>query len=69
MMEEQKDETIKETILKYLERFKEWLKPNKEDSLLVQSLKMIYKVLAVLLLLVFSPVIIVVLIFVFFAAL
>lgn len=69
MMEEQKDESIKETILKYFERFKEWLKPNKEDSLIVQSLKMVYKVLAVLLLIVFSPVIIVILIFVFFAAL
>lgn len=68
-MEEQKDESIKETILKYFERFKQWLKPNKEDSLLVQSLKMVYKILAVLLLIVFSPVIIVILIFVFFAAL
>jgi hypothetical protein len=68
-MEEMEDGGIKETILKYFQRFKEWLKPNKEDSLIVQSLKMIYKVLAVVLLLVFSPVIIVILIFVFFAAL
>ena len=60
---------IKEMIVDRFKKFAEWLKPNPADTVLVQSLKMIYKVIAVLVLIAFSPVILVVLIFVFFAAL
>ncbi len=68
-MEELQGESIKEMIVSKFKQLKEWLKPNPEDSMLITSLKMIYKIIAVLLLIAFSPVIIVILIFVFFAAL
>lgn len=68
-MEQLEGEGIKGTILSYFTKFKEWLKPNGADTLLVKSLKMIYKALAVLILIALSPVILVILIFVFFAAL
>ncbi len=68
-MEELQGESIKEMIVIKFKQFKEWLKPNPNDSMLIISLKMIYKLIAVLLLIAFSPVIIIILIFVFFAAL
>jgi hypothetical protein len=68
-MEQLEGEGIKESILNYSRKFKEWLKPNSADTLLLQSLKMVYKVLAVLVLVAFSPVILLILLFVFFAAL
>jgi len=68
IMEHLEGEGIRETIINYFKKFKEWLKPNSADTLLVQSLKMVYKVLAVLVLVAFSPVIIIILFFVFLAA-
>ena len=68
-MQELEGESIRESLIKRLNLFKEWLKPNPADTTLVTSLKMIYKVIAVLLLIVFSPVIFIVLLFIFFAAL
>jgi hypothetical protein len=68
-MEQLKGEGFKELILNKLKQFKEWLKPNPADSLLIQSLKMIYKAVAVLVLIIFSPVILLVMLFVFFAVL
>jgi hypothetical protein len=68
-MEQLEGEGLREMILNRLKKFREWLKPNPSDTLLVQSLKMIYKALAVLVLVAFSPVIIVIMLFVFFAAL
>ena len=68
-MQELEGESIRELAVKRLNQFKEWLKPNPTDSTLVISLKMIYKALAVLILIVFSPVILFILLFVFFAAL
>lgn len=68
IMEHLEGEGIRETIINYFKKFKEWLKPNSTDTLLVQSLKMVYKVLAVLILVAFSPVIIIILFFVFLAA-
>lgn len=68
-MDELEGDGLKETVRKYARNFLEWLKPNKDDSLLVQSLKMIYKVLAVIGLILCSPIILLILLFVFFAAL
>ncbi len=68
-MEELEGEGIKEMITNKFKQLKEWLKPNPNDSLVIICLKMIYKIIAVLLLIAFSPVIIAILIFVFFAAL
>jgi hypothetical protein len=68
-MEQLKGEGFKELILNKLKQFKEWLKPNPADSLFIQSLKMIYKAVAVLVLIIFSPVILLVMLFVFFAVL
>ncbi len=68
-MEQLKGEGMKELFINNLKKFKEWLKPNHADSLLVQSLKMIYKAAAVLVLIAFSPVIILIMLFVFFAVL
>lgn len=67
-MEELEGETPGEMVRSKFEQLKQWLKPNPADSTLITSLKMIYKVFAVLLLIAFSPVILVVLGFVFFAA-
>lgn len=68
-MQKLEGEGIRELLIKQINKFKEWLKPNPSDSTLVISLKMIYKVIAVLVLIVFSPVILIILLFVFFAAL
>ncbi len=68
-MEPLQGEGFKMMVLNRFKRLNEWLKPNPTDTFLIQSLKMIYKVLAVLALIVFSPVIIILLLFVFFAAL
>ena len=68
-MEQPEGDSLKETILNYFRKFKAWLKPDKADTLIVQSLKMVYKALAVLVLVIFSPVILIILIFVFMAAL
>lgn len=67
-MEHLKGEGIKEMIINRFKRLMEWLKPNPADTLLIQSLKMIYKALAVLVLIAFSPVILILLLFAFFAA-
>ena len=68
-MQELEGESIREMLVKRLNQLKEWLKPDAEDSTIVTSLKMIYKADAVLILIAFSPVILIILLFVFFAAL
>jgi hypothetical protein len=68
-MQELEGESIREMLVKRLNQLKEWLKPDAEDSTIVTSLKMIYKAVAVLILIAFSPVILIILLFVFFAAL
>ena len=68
-MEQLEGEGIKEMLINRVKSLKEWLKPNPNDTLLIQSLKMIYKALAVLVLIAFSPVILIILLLVFFAAL
>ena len=59
---------IKEFIKRWLIKIREWMKPDPEDHLLLQIIKFLFKCLALLILIAFSPVILVVLIFVFFAA-
>jgi hypothetical protein len=49
-------------------QFWTWMKPDPKDPLGITILKSIYKLIALLLLVAFSPVILVVLIFVFLAA-
>ncbi|MBA2746340.1 MAG: hypothetical protein H0U44_08960 [Flavisolibacter sp.] len=53
---------------KKIRQLLEWVKPVPEDPVIIKILKLIYKSIAVLLLIAFSPVILVVLIFVFLAA-
>jgi hypothetical protein len=68
-MEQLEGEGIKESMINKLKQFREWLKPNPADSLLIQSLKMIYKAAAVLVLIIFSPVILLIMLIVFFGVL
>ena len=68
-MEQLEGESIREMLLNRFYKYQAWLKPNPSDTFLIQSLKMIYKVLSVLVLVALSPVIIIILLFVFFAAL
>ena len=68
-MEQLEGESIKEMLISRVKRLKEWLKPNPSDTVLIQSLKMIYKALAVLILIALSPVILIILLLVFVAAL
>lgn len=67
-MEHLQGEGIKEMIINRFKRLMEWVKPNPADTLLIQSLKMIYKAIAVLVLIASSPVILIGLLFAFFAA-
>jgi hypothetical protein len=55
-------------VINRFKQLQEWLKPNPADNTLVIGLKMIYKVLAVLGLIAVSPILLVVLAFIFFAA-
>ena len=66
-MQELEGEGLKEMITNCLQQLREWLKPDPADNLLVTSLKMVYKAFAVLLLIAFSPVILIILVFVFVA--
>jgi hypothetical protein len=53
---------------RWLIKIREWMKPDPADHLLLQIAKMLFKCIALLVLIAFSPVIIVVLLFVFLAA-
>lgn len=68
-MEKLEGESFSEMLSNRWKQLREWLKPDPSDSLLVQSLKMIYKAIAVLILIALSPVILIILAFVFFATL
>ena len=52
-----------------LTALQEWLKPEPEDNLLLKIIKGIFKALALLVLVILSPVMLVILAFVFFAVL
>jgi hypothetical protein len=53
---------------KYVLQLRDWVQPDPGDPPLLRVLKLFYKSIAILLLIAFSPVILVVLAFVFFAA-
>jgi hypothetical protein len=55
-------------IRQWLAKIKEWIKPDPADNLFVQIVKLIFKCIALLILIALSPVLLVVLVFVFFAA-
>ena len=55
-------------IRKWFENLKEWIKPDPADNVFVQTGKLFFKCMALLVMLAFSPVLLVVLVFVFFAA-
>ncbi len=67
-MQQLEGEGLKEMVINRFKQLQEWLKPNPADNTLVIGLKMIYKVLAVLVLIAVSPILLVVLAFIFFAA-
>jgi hypothetical protein len=55
---------LKEKLL----QLREWIRPDPNDSHLLKVVKLFYKSIALLVLLAFSPVLLVILLFVFFAA-
>ncbi len=67
-MQQLEGEGLTEMVINRFKQLQEWLKPNPADNALVIGLKMIYKVLAVPGLIVVSPILLVVLTFIFFAA-
>ena len=67
-MQQLEGDSMKEMVRKKWAELIEWLKPNPRDSRLVIGLKMIYKAIAVLALIAVSPILVVVLLFIFFAA-
>jgi len=52
----------------WLIKIREWIRPNPKDSHLLQVIKLFFKSLALLVLIALSPLLLVVLLFVFFAA-
>ena len=58
-----------DTIRKWISRINEWMKPDTADALFVQVLKFVLKCIGLLVLIALSPVILVVMIFVFMVAL
>lgn len=68
-MNDKKPETFAQYFKLQLRRLKRWLKPDPADSLPVTVIKTVLKSIAVLILLIFSPVLILGLTVAFFAAL
>ena len=68
-MNENKDEGMRAYVVGKAKVFREWLKPDPTDKLAIQIVKSFFKGIVMLIMLALSPVILVVLIFVFFAAL
>ena len=58
-----------DTVRKWISRINEWMKPDTADALFVQVLKFVLKCIGLLVLIALSPVILVVMIFVFMVAL
>jgi hypothetical protein len=59
---------LADLIRQWWQKLQEWIKPDPADHLLLKGLKLIGKCIALLVLLALSPVILVVLLFVFLAA-
>ena len=67
-MEEEESVSMAEYVRRWIQKIQEWMKPNPDDIFLVQAIKFIFKCIALLILIALSPVILVVLLFVFLAA-
>lgn len=67
-IDELEGESFGEIIKKYFNRITEWVKPDPADPLWKTILKSIYKLIAVVILIALSPVLLIILLFVFFAA-
>lgn len=65
---EEESVSMGQYIRDWLEKIREWMKPNPADNMLVQAIKFFFKCIALLVLIALSPAILVVLIFVFLAA-
>ena len=68
-VEQENNTGFVDAIKKWISRINEWMKPDTSDSLFVQILKFILKCIALLVLIALSPVILVVMLFVFIVAL
>jgi len=67
-MEDEPQQSIGDFIRKYYEKLKVWLTPDPADSRVLQVVKLFFKGIALLIMIAFSPIIAVILLFVFFAA-
>ena len=67
-IDELEGESFGGLIIKYFNIIKEWVQPEPGDPLWKTILKSVYKLIAVLILIALSPVLLVILLFVFFAA-
>jgi len=67
-VEDKPQESFADFARKYFEKLKAWLSPDPSDGHLLQAIKLIFKGIALLIMIAFSPVIGVILLFVFFAA-
>lgn len=67
-MEEEEKKGLGNYIKNWLNKIKEWMQPNPADNPLLQLVKFTFKCFALLVLIAFSPVILVVLLFVFLVA-
>lgn len=67
-MEESENPGFFGFIKEWLGKIRDWMKPEEHDALALQIIKFILKCMALLVMIALSPVLIVVLVFVFFAA-
>lgn len=67
-MELEESPSILDYLKGWVRKLKDWMKPDPTDNIISKGLKFILKCIALLLLLLFSPVILAILVFVFFAA-
>ncbi|HZH00246.1 MAG TPA: hypothetical protein VEY32_04140 [Flavisolibacter sp.] len=67
-LEDEPQESLADFTRKYYEKLKVWLTPDPADSRVLQFVKLFFKGIALLIMIAFSPVIAVILLFIFFAA-
>lgn len=67
-MKEDANKSFSDYLRDYAQKIKDWIKPDPSDHLLLQFVKLIFKCIALLILIALSPIILVILLFVFFAA-
>jgi hypothetical protein len=67
-MEKEEKTNLLDYIKKWISKIRDWLQPEPTDNALVQILKLALKCIALLILIALSPAILVIMLFVFFAA-